>query len=128
MPRHSIQLDKVVLSPFVIPKLPRAVGTGRLSQLWNDAEIDKQWGESSWAKKRDQQQKRRNLSDFERFKVMRLKKQVRLPSERRLGVVLMTLSGSSGGAEDSCEDSIRCEVRAGGRYTLVTYYDTPTPS
>ncbi|KAL2415565.1 hypothetical protein ABEF94_000048, partial [Exophiala dermatitidis] len=35
------------------------------------------WAQSSWAKKREQQDRRRNLTDFERFKVMRLKKQAR---------------------------------------------------
>jgi len=38
--------------------------------------VDEKWMESSWAKKREQREKRRGLSDFERFKVMRLKKQV----------------------------------------------------
>lgn len=46
-----------------------------MKKLWEKDEIDSKWAESSWAKKRDQQDKRRNLSDFERFKVMRLKKQ-----------------------------------------------------
>ncbi|KMU76871.1 ribosomal protein L14 [Coccidioides immitis RMSCC 3703] len=32
---------------------------------------------SNYAKKREQQERRRNLTDFERFKVMRLKKQAR---------------------------------------------------
>jgi hypothetical protein len=38
--------------------------------------VDETWLESSWAKKREQRERRSGLSDFERFKVMRLRKQV----------------------------------------------------
>jgi len=47
-----------------------------VKKLWEKNEIDSKWAESSWAKKREQQERRKNLTDFERFKVMRLKKQV----------------------------------------------------
>jgi large subunit ribosomal protein L14e len=76
VPRQAIHLDHVYLTPFVIPKLPRAAGTGPVKRLWEKHEIDQKWAESSWAKKREQQDRRKNLTDFERFKVMRLKKQV----------------------------------------------------
>lgn len=76
VPRHAVQLDKVSMTPFVIPKLPRAAGTGPVQRLWEKNEIDQKWAESSWAKKKERQDTRKNLSDFERFKVMRLKKQV----------------------------------------------------
>jgi len=66
------------MTPFVIPKLPRAAGTGPVRRLWEKNEIDQKWVESSWAKKKEQQDRRKNLGDFERFKVMRLKKQVSL--------------------------------------------------
>ena len=38
--------------------------------------MEQKWDESAWAKRREQREKRRNLSDFDRFKVLRLKKQV----------------------------------------------------
>jgi large subunit ribosomal protein L14e len=76
VPRQAIALDHVYLTPFVIPKLPRSAGTGPVKRLWETNEIDQKWAESSWAKKREQQERRKNLTDFERFKVMRLKKQV----------------------------------------------------
>lgn len=72
----------VSLTPWVIPNLPKAAGTGPVKKLWEKNEIDSKWAESSWAKKREQQDRRKNLTDFERFKVMRLKKQVSHP--RRL--------------------------------------------
>lgn len=47
--------------------------------MWEKHEIDQKWSETSWAKKKAQQDKRKALGDFERFKVMRLKKQVSQP-------------------------------------------------
>nr|AEH41480.1 60S ribosomal protein L14-A [Endocarpon pusillum] len=78
VPRHAIQLDKVTMTPFTIPKLPRAAGTGPVRRLREKNEIDQKWAESSWAKKKETQERRKNLGDFERFKVMRLKKQARV--------------------------------------------------
>ena len=76
VPRHASALANVILSPIVIPKLPRALGTGALRKAWEKEEVDKKWEESAWAKNRERRQKRRALTDFERFKVMRLRKQV----------------------------------------------------
>ena len=76
VPRQAIALDNISLTPIVIPKLPKSAGTGPVKKLWEKYEVDQKWAESSWAKKREQQERRRNLTDFERFKVMRLKKQV----------------------------------------------------
>lgn len=78
VPRHAISLANIILTPIVLPNLPRAAGTGPLAKAWKKHEVDEKWTESSWAKKREQREKRRGLSDFERFKVMRLKKQVSL--------------------------------------------------
>lgn len=77
VPRHALPLAHATLTPFTIPKLPRAAGTGPVKKLWEKEEIDEKWEQSSWAKKKAQMDRRRNLTDFERFKVMRLKKQVR---------------------------------------------------
>ncbi|KIW24643.1 uncharacterized protein PV07_10347 [Cladophialophora immunda] len=77
VPRQAIATSTVSLTPWVIPGLPKAAGTGAVKKKWESYEVDKKWAESSWAKKREQQDRRRNLTDFERFKVMRLKKQAR---------------------------------------------------
>ncbi|EXJ64006.1 large subunit ribosomal protein L14e [Cladophialophora yegresii CBS 114405] len=77
VPRQAIATSTLSLTPWVIPNLPKAAGTGPVKKLWEKNEIDSKWAESSWAKKREQQERRRNLTDFERFKVMRLKKQAR---------------------------------------------------
>jgi len=77
VPRHAAALSHLTLTPFTIPKLPRAAGTGPVKKLWAKEEIDQKWAQSSFAKKKEQSDRRRNLTDFERFKVMRLKKQAR---------------------------------------------------
>lgn len=77
VPRQSISLNNLIITPIVIPKLPRAAGRGPVAKAWEKAEVEKKWDESAWAKRREQREKRRNLSDFDRFKVLRLKKQAR---------------------------------------------------
>jgi large subunit ribosomal protein L14e len=84
VPRQAIATSTLSLTPWVIPHLPKAAGTGPVKKLWEKNEIDAKWAESSWAKKREQQERRRNLTDFERFKVMRLKKQVSEPASHTL--------------------------------------------
>ena len=66
----------MLLTSIVIPKLPRATGTGKVKKEWQKSEVESKWAQTSWAKKRAQAARRRQLTDFERFKVMRLKKQV----------------------------------------------------
>ena len=75
VPRQSIPLAHVSLTPIVL-KIPRAIGSGSLVSKWKEAGIEKQWKESAFAQGRERSAKRRALTDFERFKVMRLKKQV----------------------------------------------------
>lgn len=76
--RDWIVLDETAtLTPFVIPKLPRAAGTGPVKKLWEKNEIDGKWAKSTIAQKTERAERRKNLTDFERFKVLRLKKQVR---------------------------------------------------
>ena len=76
VPRQSVSLNNLIITPIVIPKLPRAAGRGPVARAWQKAEVEKKWDESAWAKRREQREKRRNLTDFDRFKVLRLKKQV----------------------------------------------------
>jgi len=59
-----------------IEKLPRAIGHAPLKKKWDAAGIDKKWDGGSFSQSRDKSSKRRKLNDFERFKSMRLRKQV----------------------------------------------------
>lgn len=77
VPRHVLPLAHATLTPFTIPALPRAAGTGPVKKLWAKNEIDGKWAKSSFAQKTEKADRRKNLTDFERFKVLRLRKQVR---------------------------------------------------
>lgn len=77
VPRHSASLSDLSLTPIVIDKLPRAAGHAALKGLWEKYGVDSKWSNSAWAKNRERSVKRKQLTDFERFKVMRLRKQVR---------------------------------------------------
>jgi len=61
---------------MIVPRIPKGAGTGAIRKQWAAAEVDKSWEESAWALGRARSARRRELTDFERFKVMRLRKQV----------------------------------------------------
>jgi len=87
VPRQPFSFSNLLLSAFVIDKLPRGSRTGTVKAAWEKAGIDAKWKESNWAKKRVQQTRRKALTDFERFKVMRLKKQRRFEEGKALAKV-----------------------------------------
>ncbi|CAG8977223.1 hypothetical protein HYALB_00007919 [Hymenoscyphus albidus] len=87
VPRQSIALAQLILTPLILEKLPRAARTGVVAAAWKEAGIEAKWQESVWAKKRVQKERRRALTDFERFKVMRLKKQARFEVRKSLAKV-----------------------------------------
>ena len=87
VPRQAVPLAKCLLSQFVVEGLIRGSRNGAVKKLWEKNEIDAKWKESNWAKKREQIQRRKNLTDFDRFKVMRLKKQRRFEERKALAKV-----------------------------------------
>ncbi|KAJ5946194.1 hypothetical protein N7454_003033 [Penicillium verhagenii] len=87
VPRHVLALAHASLTPFSIPKLPRAAGTGPVKKLWAKNEIDAKWTQSNFAQKTDRVQRRKNLTDFERFKVLRLRKQARYEVQKSFAKV-----------------------------------------
>lgn len=84
MPRQAISLSQLILTPIVLEKLTRGARTGVVKSVWEKAGVEAKWQESAWARKRSQQQRRRALTDFERFKVMRLRKQARFEVRKAL--------------------------------------------
>lgn len=80
--RQAIALARVVLTPIVLPNLPRSARTATVHKKWAAAEIDAKWAKSSWSKKLVSKQKRAALSDFERFQVLVLKKQQRYQAKK----------------------------------------------
>jgi len=77
VPRQSYSLKNVTLTPIVIDNLPRGARNGVVKKLWENCAVDTKWAESSWAKKITSKETRRNLSDFDRFRVLVLRKQRR---------------------------------------------------
>ncbi|KAK3495491.1 ribosomal protein L14-domain-containing protein [Neurospora crassa] len=86
-PRGVVSLSRTLLTPLVIEKLPRGARTGAVKKAWEAAGIDAKWKESNWAKKQLQQERRKALTDFDRFKVMRLKKQRRFEERKALAKI-----------------------------------------
>ncbi|KAG4406986.1 hypothetical protein JTP64_004370 [Candida tropicalis] len=82
--RQSIALAKVVLTPIVLPNLPRGAKTATVAKKWAAADIDAKWAASAWAKKLANKERRAQLSDFERFQVLVLKKQRRYATKKAL--------------------------------------------
>jgi large subunit ribosomal protein L14e len=87
VPRHAAALANLALTPIVVEKLPRGIGNGPLKKKWEEFEVEKKWEEGAFAKNRSKSAKRRALNDFERFKVMRLKKQVRYEEKKALAKI-----------------------------------------
>ncbi|KAJ9635379.1 hypothetical protein H2199_008382 [Coniosporium tulheliwenetii] len=61
--------------------------SGAVKAAWEKAEVEGKWENSTWAKNRDRMAKRRQLNDFEKFKVMRLRKQARFEVQKSLAKV-----------------------------------------
>ncbi|EZF32637.1 60S ribosomal protein L14-B [Trichophyton mentagrophytes] len=87
VPRQSIPLAHVTLTSLCLEKCPRRARTGAMRKAWEKSGIDAKWAQTGYAKKKEQQDRRRNLTDFERFKVMRLRKQARFAVQKSLSKV-----------------------------------------
>merc|ERR1712225_4831 len=77
VPRQPFTYRRLVLTPYVLKKLPRSAGSATVKKVWDASEVEAKWAKSAWCQKRQAQEKRRNTTDFERFEVMLLKKQRR---------------------------------------------------
>ncbi|KAK0703560.1 ribosomal protein L14-domain-containing protein [Lasiosphaeria miniovina] len=88
--RSEVSFANTLLTPLFIEKLPRGARSGAVKKAWEKSEIDAKWKETNWAKKQVKQERRQALSDFDRFKVMRLKKQRRFEEHKALVKVKAT--------------------------------------
>jgi large subunit ribosomal protein L14e len=57
-------------------KIPHSAREATVKKALVAAEIDKKWAESSWGKRLAARKIRENLTDFDRFKLMRAKQAV----------------------------------------------------
>jgi large subunit ribosomal protein L14e len=74
--RQAFPFRRMVLTPLVLKNLPRAVGQTALVKALAKNETVAAWNKTAWAKKLEQRKVRSNLSDFDRFKLLKLKNQV----------------------------------------------------
>jgi large subunit ribosomal protein L14e len=74
VPRQAFPYRHLTLTPLTLTKLPRGAGSGVVRKLLEKEATVEKWEKSSWAQKRAAVQKRRELNDFGRFRVMLEKK------------------------------------------------------
>ncbi|KAJ2744070.1 hypothetical protein GGI20_003265 [Coemansia sp. BCRC 34301] len=75
--RQIITYKNVVLTDIVVKRLPRTIGTKALAKFLEKEQVVEAWQKTAWAQKLEARKRRANMSDFDRFKLMRLKKQQR---------------------------------------------------
>ncbi|RWA05090.1 hypothetical protein EKO27_g10018 [Xylaria grammica] len=86
VPKGPIALSDVFLTDLSL-EIPRALRTGTLKKFWEKAEIDKKWQESKWAQRSQRTERRKALTDFQRFQLLRAKKQQRYEVRKALAKV-----------------------------------------
>ncbi|BFZ57398.1 hypothetical protein PYCC9005_004450 [Savitreella phatthalungensis] len=77
VPRQVASYADITLTPYVVKGLPRSAGSKVVAKLYEKVGVQAKWEASSWAKKLAARKRRAELTDFERFQVMKLKKQRR---------------------------------------------------
>ncbi|KAI0201782.1 ribosomal protein L14-domain-containing protein [Astrocystis sublimbata] len=86
VPKGPIALTDVLLTDIKL-EIPRALRTGTLKTFWENDEIDKKWQESKWAQRSQRSERRKALTDFQRFQLLRAKKQQRYEVRKALAKV-----------------------------------------
>ncbi|KAK9709939.1 hypothetical protein K7432_008706 [Basidiobolus ranarum] len=75
--RHAHAYRRLTLTPLVVKDLPRGTGSGAVKKALEKQEIVAKWEKTTWAQKLAAREKRAALTDFDRFKLMKLRKQRR---------------------------------------------------
>ncbi|EIE91362.1 hypothetical protein G6F46_002145 [Rhizopus delemar] len=71
--RQAFPYRRLVLTPIVLKKLPRSVGQSALKKALEKSDAVAAWNKTAWAKKIEQRKIRTSLTDFDRFKLNKLK-------------------------------------------------------
>jgi large subunit ribosomal protein L14e len=74
VPRQVLLYSQAMLTKFVVKNMPRSAGSKTVQKRFDEQNIAALWAESHTAKKLANKATRRELSDFDRFKVMVLQK------------------------------------------------------
>ncbi|CAM0139333.1 unnamed protein product [Umbelopsis sp. WA50703] len=75
--RQAHSFRRLTLTPFVLKGLPRAAGKTALIKSLEKNDTISAWNKTNWAKKLETRKTRAGLSDFDRFKLQKLKAQRR---------------------------------------------------
>ncbi|KAI8075280.1 60S ribosomal protein L14 [Gongronella butleri] len=75
--RQAIAYRDLILTPLVVKGLPRGAGQKTVKKYIEKSGVEAAWEQSAWNKKIQARATRANLSDFDRFKVQKLKAQRR---------------------------------------------------
>merc|ERR1712212_1083101 len=70
--RKDMNFKAMHLTPFTV-KIGHSARSGTVRKAWEAAEVTKKWAETTWAKKIASRERRAELTDFERFKLMKAK-------------------------------------------------------
>lgn len=78
--RQALAYRQLVLTPIVV-KVPRNAGQTALKKAIEKSQVEAAWNKTAWAKKLEQRKIRAGLSDFDRYKLLKLKNQVSLSNK-----------------------------------------------
>ncbi|OWF48020.1 60S ribosomal protein L14-like [Mizuhopecten yessoensis] len=70
--RKQVNYKALQLTQFKLD-IGRSMRTGNLLKVWNKEKVQAKWDQTTWAKKIVNKAKRKTLSDFDRFKLMKAK-------------------------------------------------------
>lgn len=86
VPRQAMNFKSLQLTDFVI-SICHSTRTKLVKKAFEDAEISKKWAETAWSRKLERRKQRKLLSDFDRYKVKKLKQKVCGSLKQRAGCV-----------------------------------------
>ncbi|XP_034255971.1 60S ribosomal protein L14 isoform X3 [Thrips palmi] len=68
VPRQQIRINEIHLTKFKVT-FPHSARTKVVRKAWIDGEVQKKWEESKWCKRAENSAKRREMNDYDRFKL-----------------------------------------------------------
>lgn len=78
-------LKRLKLTRIKLPKVLRGARTGTVAKAAKDFNLDAAWSKTSYAKRFDADKKRAATTDFDRFKIMVLRKQRSFAAKTKIG-------------------------------------------
>lgn len=81
--RQELSINRVTLTDLKID-IPRSAPHNAVIKAYNEKKVDEEFKKTSFAKTLERREKRHNLTDFDRFKVMRLRQKRRVLKNKAL--------------------------------------------